>query len=160
MNHTDEGAVDLELLKYLLEYRARGAAQHVKTYGMMLTLNLSLFAAAFAYLTQSENPVGTVERVFMVFFGLFFVSCWKMVSGLDLDRLELVTEEIERYAALRTGLPREFERIIFMRRDASGKNVSTFDEKKRVYAIHLPSAGLAASWVGVALCFGPGGLLG
>ncbi len=70
---------ELEAIKFLMDCGFKEATLFWNRNGVFLLANLATFSASFAYLTNSEQPVGWGLRIGIGLFGVILCSIWALV---------------------------------------------------------------------------------
>jgi len=154
MEEKTNSTTNLDLIKFMLEQRMQETTLHIRSYGLMLAINLSAFAAAFAYLSQNDDRVPLLTRFFIGLFGIFLSICWWSSAQLDLKRIGFMTAEIQKLVFRSDGMPEELERIVATRVNIEGKAVDHADLDKGIYTMHLPIYGFGVAWVFISIFIG------
>jgi hypothetical protein len=154
MEENPSKSTNLDLIKFMLEQRTHETTLHIRSYGLMLAINLSAFAAAFAYLSQSDERVPLATRFFIGLFGTFLAFCWWSSTQLDLKRIGFMTSEIQKLVFRSEGIPEELERLVVTRINIEGKAIDHADLDKGIYTMHLPIYGFGVAWAFISMIIG------
>ena len=158
MDKNPNNSDNLELIKLMLESRYEEAAIHIRSYGTMLALNLAVFAAAFGYLSSSDQAVVGLVRFLMLIFGLFLAFSWWASSFGKIKGVEHWKEQTVELMKQMGNLPEPFANAVSAQFYIDGRN-KQIEFEKRVFSMHLPIFGLVVAWLVVTICIGPGGVL-
>lgn len=158
MEENPNNSDNLELIKLMLESRYKEATIHLRSYGTMLALNLAIFAAAFGYLSSSENRIGWFVRIAMLVFGLFLALSWLVSSYVKIRGVEYWKEETVKFINEIGTLPEPFVNAVSAQFYLDGRN-KQIEFEKRSYSMHMPIFGLMVAWLVVVIFIGPGGVL-
>lgn len=151
-----EKPTDFESLTFLVDSAFKEGGLFWRRNNVLLAANLAGFAAAFAFVTRSDEAVHWSARLLIGLFGLFLCVLWVLVTKAGQEMNRAWIDQASLLAQRSTEIPQK-EVLAALERTPSGRQ-SRLQAPSATRLMYFLAAGFAIGWVLVAL-IGKGGIL-